>query len=895
MIEEQRPRPDDLLKAIRDEEARRQGGQLHVFFGMAAGVGKTYAMLTTAQQRLRENVDVVIGYVETHGRPETEILLEGLPIILRKKMSYRETEFEEMDLDAILQRKPALVLVDELAHTNIPGSRHGKRWQDVAELLDNGIDVYTTLNVQHIESRKEAVEGITGVNIRETVPDSMLERAVEISLIDLTPTELLQRLREGKVYLGDRAERAAQNFFKEDRLTALREIALRITAEIVDNDLQQMTASQQPRGNWKPTERLMVAVSHSPYSEGLIRATRRLAFGLEAPWIAVNVDTGKTLSEQDRVTLSRNLSLVRELGGEVVSTADTDIVAALQRVADQRHVTQMIIGRPTRRWLKDAFFGGTLLDRLVRQSRSFDIHVLRPDRLPSPGKWKSRFARPWSSLYEYWWVLDAIAVVTLVSVFLYPVIGYHTIGFLLLLTVLVLSLFTSLGPILFGAILSALIWDFLFIPPFGTFAISAQEDIIMCVAYLTAALITGTLTNRIRWRENMLRLREERTEALYDIVRAIVGARGESELATAVAEKIGASLNGECMILLQDNDDKSGQLTPASSSWTIEEKELAVARWAYDNRRVAGWSTDTLPDASALYVPLLGPTELVGVLAFRPLTKNRLLQEEQNLLSSVCRQFAIAFEREVFQKRSRQTEQLRQSERLHQTILDSVSHEIRTPLTAIIGAASALQDESIVGNPDVRHELSQEVVETAERLDRVVDNLLDMSRLSSGALLLNKDWHDVRDIISIATAKLTRTLSGHVLQLTVPEQMPLVAIDLQLFEQVLSNILLNAANYAPLGSTIQIITGTRNDSVFLQVRDQGHGVPEESLTRIFDKFYRLPGTQSGGTGLGLAVAKSIVEAHSGTIEAANREEGGLQVTILLPLEQQPTMPEERTK
>jgi two-component system, OmpR family, sensor histidine kinase KdpD len=893
-MDEQRPTPDDLLKAIRAQEARRQSGQLHVFFGMAAGVGKTYAMLTAAQQRLRENVDVVIGYVETHGRSETEILLGGLPIVPRKKMSYRESEFEEMDLDAILQRRPALVLVDELAHTNIPGSRHGKRWQDVAELLDNGIDVYTTLNVQHIESRKEAVEGITGISIRETVPDSMLERAVEVSLIDLTPTDLLQRLREGKVYLGERAERAAQNFFKEDRLTALREIALRITAEMVDNDLQQMTASQQSRGDWKTTERLMVAVSHSPYSEGLIRATRRLAFGLEAPWIAVNVDTGKTLSEQDRATLSRNLSLVRELGGEVISTADTDVVTALQRIADQRRVTQMIIGRPSRRWLKDTFSGGTLLDRLVRRSRSFDIHVLRPDKLASPGKWKSRFARPWSAFYEYWWVLDAVAVVTIASNFLYPFLGYRAIGFLLLLTVMVLGLFFSLGPILFGAILSALIWDFLFIPPSGTFAISAQEDIVMCVTYLTAALIIGTLTNRIRWRENMLRLREERTETLYDIVRAIVGSHSESEYATTAAEKIGASLKGECMILLQDEDEKSRQLVPANRAWNIEEKEMAVAKWAFDNRKAAGWSTDTLPEASSLYVPLLGPTELVGVLTFRPLTKSRLLQEEQSLLSSVCRQLAVAIERDLFQKRSHQTEQSRQSEQLYQTILDSVSHEIRTPLTAIIGAASALQDERVVANPDVRNELSQEVVETAERLDRVVNNLLDMSRLSSGGLLINRDWHDVRDIISIATAKLTKALSRHTLLVTVPEQMPLVAIDLQLFEQVLSNILLNAASYAPLGSTILITAGTRDDNVFLQVCDEGQGVPEELLARIFDKFYRLPGTQSGGTGLGLAVAKSIVEAHKGTIEAENRRKGGLQITILLPLEQQPTMPEERS-
>ncbi len=823
---------------------------------------------------------------------ETEELLVNLPVIPRMKIRYRDSEFEEMDLDAILARRPQVALVDELAHTNVSGSRHAKRWQDVAELLDAGIDVYTTLNVQHIESRKEAVESVTGGVVRETVPDSILERADSFELIDLTPEELLKRLSEGKVYLGDKAERAAQNFFKEDRLTALREIALRITAEQVDNELQQLMATKPTAGAWKPGERLMVAVSHSPHSEGLIRATRRLAFSLEASWIAVNVDTGASLNEEDRMTLSRNLALVRELGGEVVSTADPDVVAALQRIADQRQVTQMIIGRPSRRWLKDVFLGGTLLDRLVRKSEGFDIHVLRPEKPSQRSRWKWRSKPSFTSLYEYWWAVAAVALTAVISSAIYPYVSYRAIGFLFLLTVLLLSLSFALGPILLAAFLSALVWDFFFIPPSGTFTIAQPEDIIMCVAYLAAALITGTLTHRIRLRERMLRLREERTETLYGIVRNIVGASDKLALAHTVCEKLGATLNGSCVILLTDPSNQA-QLTPVGNTeWNFTEKEQAVAKWVFTNRKLAGWSTDTLPDAGALFLPLQGPAEMIGVLAYRPNTNNRLLREEEDLLSAVCRQAAIAIERELFRERSRLAERLQESERLHQTILDSVSHEIRTPLTAIIGMASALGDEYVTANPLVRDEMSHELVKTAERLDRVVNNLLDMSRLSSGALTLNRDWYEAQDLIALTLAQVGDSLGNHKLDVSVLDGLPLLRIDVQLFVQVLANVILNAACYSRSGSAIMLTANLRGSEFVLSVSDQGEGVPDGLLPRIFDKFYRMPGSKAGGTGLGLAVAKSIVEAHGGRIEAHNRLEGGLVVEIRLPVETQPELPQE---
>ncbi len=467
--EPNRPDPDALLAAIKRSEASQHGGRLWIFFGMAAGVGKTYAMLKAAQERLKDGVDVVVGVVETHGRSETDALLAGLPVIARKALEYRGVTLQEMDLDAILARKPSLVLVDELAHTNAPGVRHPKRWHDVAEILDSGIDVYTTVNVQHIESRKESVETITGIAIRESVPDSILERAEQIILIDITPAELLKRLEEGKIYLGERAETALQNFFKEDRLTALREMALRLTAEKVDNELQSLTAGKGSDRAWKPSERLMVAVSHSPYSAELIRATRRLAFGLDAPWIGVNVDTGQPLSEEDRATLARNLALVRELGGEVITTAEADTGAALKRIAHQRSVTQLIIGRPTRRWLRDTVHGGTLLDQLARESGTFDVHVLRTDWGPgakAPKRWPFGVE---AGIPKYALAAIAVAAIALISWLVAPVLGYRAVGFLFLLTVLSISMFLSLGPVLFAAVVSALIWDFFFIPPLAHF------------------------------------------------------------------------------------------------------------------------------------------------------------------------------------------------------------------------------------------------------------------------------------------------------------------------------------------------------------------------------------------------------------------------------------------
>ncbi len=892
MSEPIRPDPDELLAAIQKDRTRSGSAQLRIFLGMAAGVGKTYAMLRAAQDRLAEGVNVVIGTVDTHGRTETEALLTGLPVIPRRKLTYRETTFEEMDIDAILARRPCLVLVDELAHTNIPGSRHPKRWHDVVELLDAGINVYATINVQHFESRKESVEVITGTKVRETVPDSILERASQIILIDITPAELLRRLDEGKVYLGDMAEMAARNFFKEDRLTALREIALRLTAEKVDDELHGMMTIKTSNTTWKTTERLMVGVSHSPFSEGLIRAVRRLAYGLGAPWIGVHVDTGLVLSDKDRAVLGRNLSLVRELGGEIVSTADVDIANALNRIAHQRGVTQLVIGRPSRRWFQDAFRGGTVLDRLVRESGDYDVHVLRQETKQPSKKPRHNNIGNKSMMMPYGVVLGTIILLTLLNGSLLPLVGYRAVGFIFLLMILVLGLFVSVGPILVAAVLSALIWDYIFIPPFWTFRISAPDDIAMCIAYLLAAATTGTLTYRIRRREGMLRLREERTRILYDIVRLMAAGRDKKVFMSEVAEKLGTVLNGECSVVPSTQDKGLERLTFPSRRWCTDDKEWAVAQWAFEHGQAAGWSTDTLPSAAGLYIPLIGTAETVGILAYHPGTRRRLLQEEENLLSTVARQLAISMERELLQERSREAERLAESERLYQTILNSISHEIRTPLTAIIGSASALQDDGIIANPESRAQLLRELTGNAERLNRVVTNLLDMSRLSSGILSLKRDWHDTNDLIAHALGEHRGILADRQVVTRVPETFPLIFVDFGMFEQALSNLLVNAAAYTPLGATIEIEAHADDEGIALSISDRGPGIPADSLPHLFDKFYRVPGTSAGGTGIGLAITKAIIEAHEGTITANNRPGGGVSFAIRLPIKPQPGVPRE---
>lgn len=885
-----RPDPDALLRAVSKQEENRTRGKLRVFFGMAAGVGKTYAMLRTAQQRRREGVNIVVGVVETHGRPETAHLLEGLPQIPKKRISYRDTDLEEMDLDAILERKPEVVLVDELAHTNAPGSRHPKRWQDVLELLDHGIDVYTTLNVQHLESRKEVVEKIAGSPIRETVSDSILEQASQIELIDITPKELLARLREGKVYLPPQAELAERHFFQEDRLTALREIALRFTTQKVDQELSDLRSVHDEPKAWRPVERLLVAISHSPYSEQVIRAAKNRAFELDAPWIALYVATGQNLHEEDRKQLQMNLSLARELGAEVVTVSDANLSMAIRRIAQQKAATQIILGRPTRRWIRDTLWGGTLLERLVREETDLDVHVIRQDR---KGREKSRRRVPRPSLEarieDYAVTFWIITAATGISVLLKDLVGYRAVGFIFLLSVLGVSLFKSLGPIFFASVLASTAWNFFFIPPFGTFYISSLDDLIMFAMFFLTASVTGFLTHRIRQREWLLRKQTERMEVLYEFLREIARS-GKLELyIPAISDRLGLFLNGSIVFFLSGSDHQF-QIFGSADPRLGSEKELAVARWSLANNQAAGWSTDTLSGSIALYLPMRSATRTVGVLAYLPKRRTALLIEEMNLLRSAADQIAMSVEKEELERLANETERLQISERLHEATLSSLSHELRTPLTTIVGAASALRQPDTFENEKLRVRLLDDLFQSTQRMNRLVEDLLDMSRLQSGHMALKLDWHDPSEIVLFSLQSLSTELAKHQVFRNLASNIQMIRVDFHLFDQALRNLILNAARYSPAGSGISVTTEVASQKLCISIADEGPGIPADQRDRVFEKFYRLPGSPQGGTGLGLSIAKAIIEAHHGEISIESNSPRGSVFRIELPLPEPPGPP-----
>lgn len=896
MSDETRLDPDALLRVIDDEAKSKSQGELRVFLGMSAGVGKTYAMLKAAHRMKNEGRSVVVGLVETHGRSETAELLQGLEVIPKKVLQHRGIRLEEMDLDAILSRKPDIVIVDELPHTNAPGSRHEKRYQDVLEILGAGINVFTALNVQHLESRKDAVEGITGIRIRETVPDSILDQASLVELVDIAPSELLKRLAEGKVYLGDKAKEAADQFFKEDRLTALREIALRMTAERVDQDLQKFSVTRN-ESPWQTNERLLVAVSHSPYSEKLIRATRRLAYNLEAPWIAIHVDTGVTLNDTDQAQLVKNLQLARELGAEVITTMDTSLAVAIKRIARQKNVTQVVVGRPTRRWFRDVLEGGSLLARLVNESHEVDIHVIRLEKLTHqrPSLWTElALYRTKSGFIKYWNTLWFLFGITFLSGLIESYVGYRVIGFIYLLVVLIVGMFGSIGAVLFAAGFSALAWDFLFINPKFTFTIASPEDIILCFAYFLVAVITGFLTNRIRFHERLMREREERMEVLYRVLKDISESKDKEEFIEKVSSRIGALLEGTCGVVLKGRDGLLDFSGSKAYSLPLDERERAVALWTFQNQKVAGWSTETLSQARALYMPLRGASENIGVFLFRPERKIRKLgPDQENLLYTIIGQLGLSIERHFLSRRIAEAQRLEDSEKLQQTILSSVSHELRTPLTAILGSTAAL-DSDLITNPLAKN-IVKDLDKNGERLNRVIENLLDMSRLSGGSLALNLDWQDMSDLVGVVLKKHSKPLSSHKVRVDVQPELPLIRLDFRLFEHALSNLVLNAAQYSEIDSEIQIKVFTTNRRLLVSVSDEGVGVPEECAEQIFEKFFRVPGTLPGGTGLGLSIVRNIVELHRGTVRYEKNEPRGSRFIIELPLEAQPDFPEEKKR
>ena len=885
MSKDQRLNPDALLELVNSETEKESSGHLRIFLGMSAGVGKTFSMLKAAHQKQKEGFRVLVGVVETHGRSDTADLLDGLNILPRKQIQYRGVNLTELDIDAVLEQKPDLVIIDELAHSNVPGSRHPKRYQDVLEILEAGIHVYTALNVQHLESRKDSVEQITGISIRETVPDSILEKAQLVELVDIAPIELLKRLSEGKVYLGDKAQTAADHFFKEDKLTALREIALRITAERVDQDLQRFAITRDEKP-WQTNERLLVAVSHSPYSEKIIRATRRLAYNLEAPWIALHADTGITLNEDDHLQLQKNLNLARELKAEVINTTDSDVASAIQRIARQKNVTQVIVGRPTRRWFRDVLEGGSLLQKLVKESLEVDVHVIRQDiNQDYQPSFKNEVAlyRTKTGWTKYYYTAWFFVAVTIAGALLEPYIGYRAVGFIFLLGVVLTSLWGSIGAVLFSAALSAFIWNYGFIPPRFTFVVSSADDLILLFSNFAVALTTGILTNRTRIRENLIREREEKTNLLNLILEDISKSQNKSEFIDNVSDRVSKYFDGQTSVILKS---KQGDLQFDKTKNRIDEKDQAVALWAYQNQKNAGWSTETLSQSESMYVPLKGISESVGVLVFTSRRRlKKLSVDQKELLISIATQLGISIERHFLSRRLAESQRLKDSELLHQTLLNSISHEMRTPLTTLMGAASKLaQNQSLDASSQ---QLAESLVSASDRLNRVIENLLDMSRLNSGVLGLKREWNDLTDLVGVVLKKLERNLSSHKVNVQIADDLDLLNIDFRLFEHALSNLILNATQYAGTNLEIQIQAERLKDEIVIKISDNGVGITPENQAQLFEKFYRVPGSPAGGTGLGLSIVKGIIELHQGTIKYELNEPQGSKFIIRLPYKESP--------
>ena len=882
--ETRRPDPDALLERVTAEAEREHRAKLRIFFGFAPGVGKTYRMLQVARDLVREKADVVVGAVETHGRYDTGGLLLGLEILPRRRVQYRGREMEEFDLDAALARRPRVLILDELAHTNVPGSRHTKRWQDAMELLDAGIDVYTTLNVQHVESLNDVVAQITRVQVRETVPDSILERADAIELVDISPEELLARLREGKVYLPDQAARAATHFFQRGNLLAVRELALRHTAEQVEADVMEYRALEGVEGAWPTSERILVGIGASPTSGRILRAARRMAAGLRAPWVAAYVEPFgiAPLGEGDRKRLEEHLRLAESLGASVVHLTGSSVSEAILDYARKHNVTRLIIGKPRHTRLRDRF-RGSLVDHIVAGSGDIDVHVISgdPEGPAEVGDETVRggLAPPWSA---YAWSAAFIAGTTGLAAAVRAVYPVPDLEMLYLVAVMVTALRFGRGPSLLAAGLAVAAYDFFFVPPRFTFAVSDWRYLLTFGMMFGAGWLISTLTIRIRRQEIDAVAREERTRALFELGRELASAQGVDAAAVVAARNAAQAFDASAIVLMRGPGDALEPRASVPVDAKLDAGDLGVAKWVLEHGRVAGHGTDTLPGARAICLPLRTTGDPVGVLALLPRRAVSLGADQRTRLDALCTQVAFALERAQLAREAESSALRAKTEEMRSSLLSAVSHDLRTPLAAITGAVSTLRDESVRLPETQRDELLAAIHEEAGRLERLVANLLDMTRVESGGLRVRREWVPLEELVGAALSRLESVLDTRPVHVSLAPGLPLLSVDPLLFEQVLVNLLENAAKYTPPGSAIDIGGWVEGDGVAVEVRDRGPGIAPGDEQRVFEKFYRGTGTAAVGAGLGLAICKGIVEAHGGTIRVESRAGEGAAFRVTLP-------------
>ena len=881
MMARKRPKPEAFLTQARLEEGRDARRRLKIFLGAAPGVGKTYSMLQAARIKKGEGADVVVGVAETHGRKETLALLDGLEALPRRELEHKGIKLGEFDLDGALARKPALILVDELAHSNAPGSRHAKRWQDVAELLDRGVDVYSTLNIQHLESLNDVVAQITGVTVRETVPDSVLEKA-DIELVDLPPEELLERLHEGKVYVPAQAARAIENFFRLSNLAALRELSLRATAEGVGAIVEEQRRRQAPEATWPTTERLLVCVGPGPYSGKLVRATKRMAARMKAEWLAVFVESDRRrLSPQARASAIENLRLAEELGAETLTLTAKDVVEGALDLAKQRNVTKIIIGKHVRpRWAE--YFRESIVDELIRKSGDIDVYVITGEQgtpAPSLTERVSVAAPP----AEYAVALAAVGLATAVGFAISPFLSQTNLVMVYLLATLFVAARGHQGPAIAASLLGVLAFDFCFVAPRFTFQVSDTQYVFTFIVMFAVAMVITQLTVRIRSQAEAARLGAMRTAAMHALSRQLATTRGADAILEVAVRHIAQVFDSDVVALVPG---QGGALTVRAASGekrALEDKERSVAQWVFDLGQSAGLGTETLPVVDALYAPLIGGEGTVGVLRVRPRVRQRLLIPDQMLLlESFAHQVGLALEVDRLQDNARQAQIEAEKERLRSSLLSSVSHDLRTPLSAIIGSASSLL-QSAGALPEKARELLENIQDQGEWLARLVSNLIETTRLETGAARLRKEPGSIEEIVGSALGRLEKVIAGRKVTTRLPPDLPLVPMDGVLMEQVVSNLLENAARHTPPGTPIDVSARADGGQLTVEIADRGPGLGPDELERVFEKFYHAK--SSKGAGLGLAICRAILASHGGRIWAENRKDGGALFRFSLPVEE----------
>src|SRR5262245_1901132 len=856
-------------------------------------------MLLAAREKRAEGVDVVVGVVETHGRADTAAPLDGLEVVPQREVEYRGARLKEFDLDAALKRRPAVIVVDELAHSNVEGSRHPKRWNDVEELLDAGIDVYTALNVQHLESLNDVVGGITGVRVHETVPDTVFDQADEVELIDLPPDELIERLNEGKVYLPEQAKAAIQNFFRKGNLIALRELSLRRTAERVEEQMRVYREDQGIRAVWQAGDLVLVCIGPGELAERLVRAGRRFAAALHADWIVAYIETPQLqrLPAAERDAVMQDLRLAESLGATTVTLSAPQMSEAILEYAREKNVTKILLGKPTRkgwrRWLL-----GSVVDTVVREAEDIDVYLLggerrRPGETPVIARSRAYLGLE-SERSKPRWPRYAIAAAAPAAC---TGVGFLVTGpnelinlvMVYLLGVMLVATRSGRGPSLFAAGLSVAAFDFFFVPPEYTFAVSDIRYLVTFSVMLLVGVVISTLAANLRTQARVAGYREKRAASLYAISRALAAANREDEIVRAAASNIGAEFGAQCAILFPDAAGRIVYPKGESQSYSLHGADLGVAQWVFDHGRIAGHGTDTLPGADAVYFPIQGASGPLGVLALLASSLRRVfLPEQQRLLETFLNQVALALERVRLAEAAQSAQIKVETESLRNSLLAGISHDLRTPLSAIVGAASSLAEAPERLSEHARRELARTIYDEGQRMATLANNILDMARLDAGAVTLKREWVPLEEIVGGVLTRLRSRLEGRPVRIALPKDAPLVKLDAVLIEQVLVNIVENALKYTPAGTAIEIAAEFAPESVTVTVADEGPGIPAGLEERLFDKFYRAsPERAQSGVGLGLTICRAIVEAHGGRIRAENRFPHGAAFRFTLPRDEAP--------